>query len=105
MCPVPKVPGDERAVTPVVGIVLIVGIAIVLAGVVGPFAFDLVQEDVDKTPQASLTFTDASETYGANASAFVLEHDAGDELKSADIKVIVKSAQSRQPIDAYRGGS
>lgn len=46
---------DDRAVSPVVGVALLIAIAVILAPVVGAVAFGLNTSSTD-APQASLTF-------------------------------------------------
>ena len=48
---------DERAVTPAVGIVLMVAITVVLAGVIGVFAFGIVDDLGEKPTFAALELT------------------------------------------------
>ncbi|WP_200530908.1 type IV pilin N-terminal domain-containing protein [Halorubrum sp. LN27] len=50
-------PGDERAVTPAVGVVLIVAITVVLAGVIGVFAFGIVDDLGERPTFAALDLT------------------------------------------------
>jgi len=57
--------GDERAVTPTVGIVLIVAITVILAGVIGVFAFGFVDELGEKPTFAALELTFEEESASA----------------------------------------
>jgi flagellin-like protein len=68
---------DDRAVSPVIGVILMVAITVILAAVIGTFVLGLGQ-NVQSTPQASFSFD--FDTY-SNDSAFVdVTHSGGDTL-------------------------
>ena len=57
--------GDKRAVTPTVGIVLVVAITVILAGVIGVFAFGLGDDFGEKPTFAALELTFEEESASA----------------------------------------
>lgn len=63
---------DERGVSPVIGVILMVAITVILAAVIGSFVL-CIGGDVEAAPQASLTIDDGE-----------LVHNGGDTLN--DIK-------------------
>jgi len=72
-----------RAVTPVIGIVLVVAIVVVLASVVGAFVFDAAGGNDEPAPQASLLVeVDAAD------DRIGLEHQAGDPLSSDRTRIV-----------------
>ena len=92
---------EERAVSPVIGVILMVAITVILAAVIGAFVLGIGGE-TDSTPQASLSFTldDGSDTVD-------VEHRGGDILDLGDITVIVDGeAQDAtfEPADDLRSG-
>ncbi|MDG6244640.1 MAG: type IV pilin N-terminal domain-containing protein [Methanolobus sp.] len=81
---------EEDAVSPVIGVILMVAITVILAAVIAAFVFGM--GPPEQAPQASLragadTFTDGTDTF----SVVKLEHQGGDEivLKSANTRVFV----------------
>ena len=61
---------DERGVSPVIGVILMVAITVILAAVIGSFVLGI-GSDVSEPPQASLTIEDGA-----------LVHQGGDTLDS-----------------------
>jgi len=98
--------GDERAVSPVIGVILMVAITVILAAVIGTFVLGLGQ-NTQSTPQASLTISDANSVYDSanNGTAFDLAHDSGDALKTGDLRIVVRNADSNQIAISYDAGS
>ena len=76
------VTGDARAVTPVVGVVLLVGMTVVIALSVGLM---LTTPDLEETPTASLTLTAES-----NDNRIVLTHESGDTLDVSALNLTVE---------------
>lgn len=72
---------DPRAVSPAVGVVLLVGIAVLLVTVTGVMVFDLAETE-ERAPQARLSVasTDA-------ACSFVLEHEAGERIDGDRLRI------------------
>jgi archaeal type IV pilus assembly protein PilA len=95
-------PLEERAVSPVIGVVLMVGVTVVLAGVTGTFLLgfgDMLQE----SPQAGVTFDGERVTYvsSGNADGVVV---IGDE-KAVVLRTVGASAEARSGdvVLAYTG--
>jgi len=72
-------PGN-RAVSPVIGVILMVAITVILAAVIGAFVLDL-GSGQESTPQASITIEDAG------GGDITITHDGGDTLSSGDFRV------------------
>ncbi|MFB6301345.1 MAG: type IV pilin [Haloferacaceae archaeon] len=69
---------DDRAVSPVIGVILMVAITVILAAVIGTFVLGLGQ-NVQSTPQASFAFDfDASDT------TVNVTHTGGDTLEKGE---------------------
>ncbi len=73
---------DDDAVSPVIGVILMVAITVILAAVIGAFVLDIGNQQ-DQTPQASVGFEDAS----SNETRIV--HDSGDDLDLNDFYLTV----------------
>lgn len=91
----------ERAVSPVIGVILMVAITVILAAVIGTFVLGLGDKVSESAPQASIEADDAEDsatlTDGDAANNLVkLRHGGGDTLNSEDytIKVEVPSGDT-----------
>jgi flagellin-like protein len=93
---------DDDAVSPVIGVILMVAITVILAAVIGTFVLGLGGSVQQQAPQASFSADfsqDASDkTGGANGDAsgssseddlLVLTHDGGDEIEDARLQPTV----------------
>ncbi|MFA9516327.1 type IV pilin [Halopenitus sp. H-Gu1] len=67
---------EERAVSPVIGVILMVAITVILAAVIGTFVLGLGDSVQQTTPQASFDFT------YANSDTVTVTHEGGDTLNS-----------------------
>jgi flagellin-like protein len=70
---------DDDAVSPVIGVILMVAITVILAAVIGTFVLGLGGSVQQNAPQASFTFdfTERTDDYYVNAT-----HDGGDVLNA-----------------------
>ncbi len=92
-----SVSDDNRAVSPVIGVILMVAITVILAAVIGGFVLGL-GGDLQSAPQAQLSI-DA--TAAGNVQ---ISHNGGDAMTSSDLVVNVDGS----PTDfetVYSGGS
>ncbi|PSQ55957.1 type IV pilin [Halobacteriales archaeon SW_8_68_21] len=73
---------DDRGVSPVIGVILMVAITVILAAVIGTFVLGLGDSLSDSTPQAQLNadFSNGNVT---------MEHRGGDTIAAEDITVTV----------------
>ncbi len=74
---------DDRGVSPVIGVILMVAITVILAAVIGTFVLGL-GDSLEQAPQAQL---DAE--YDSGDDAIVLNHNGGDTLASENINISV----------------
>jgi flagellin-like protein len=74
----------ERAVSPVIGIVLIVAITVILSAVIGTFALG-VGESQDTAPQSSWK-TDYT---SGSPDELTLTHDSGDRMEADRLSIII----------------
>ena len=75
--------GDERAVSPVLGVILMVAITVILAAVIGAFVIGI-GEDQEVQPSASFDFD--FETSGTEVT---VTHSNGDTISSPDELILV----------------
>ena len=69
---------DKRAVSPVIGVILMIAITVVIAAVVASFAYGIIG-GVAKAPNAALVFEDAD----ASKTNVTLVHHGGDSITGA----------------------
>jgi flagellin-like protein len=80
---------DEDAVSPVIGVILMVAITVILAAVIGTFVLGLGQ-GVQSAPQAQFTIETANLNDGTpDNDAFTITHDGGDTIESDNLDIVV----------------
>ena len=90
---------DESAVSPVIGVVLMVAITVLLAATAATFFFGIGQENSRSTPQAATSFdyTQDTEPLASGSGTYrvdslKIKHDGGDTLTARNIEVDVSGA-------------
>jgi len=73
--------GDERAISPVVGVALLVAIAVILVAITGAILFGIA-EDKPPAPQARLAVTP-----DATGCGFTFQHRGGDRIRGKNLEV------------------
>lgn len=77
-------PADDRGVTPLVAIVLIIAVTLILVSLVGSSLTSFGEDATDAAPQASL-----SVTLSVTADDVTLAHDGGDDLLAETTRVVI----------------
>ena len=72
---------DDRGVSPVIGVILMVAITVILAAVIGAFVLNL-GGDLEQAPQAQL-----SVEVNDAANGVILTHNGGDALNVDDLRI------------------
>jgi flagellin-like protein len=72
---------EERAVSPVIGVIMMVAVTVILAAVIGAFVFGLGGQQ-QQAPQAMFDFD-------FNEGEVTISHDSGDALTRANIDVVI----------------
>jgi len=75
---------DTRAVSPVIGVILMVAITVILAAVIGTFVLGLGENVSNTTPQAQLSMS----VTGQNIT---IDHNGGDAIAADTIKIKVQN--------------
>jgi len=81
--------GDEEAVTPVIGIILVVAITVVLAAVIGQFVIDTGNERTSTQPQVSFEFT-----YDETGPTLNATHGSGNPIENPNSRLTAKGDES-----------
>jgi flagellin-like protein len=106
-----KLLADDRGVSPVIGVILMVAITVILAAVIGTFVLGLGNEVSETAPTASMGFADASDAYepsdasGDAKDLFVVSHNNGDKLQAADVKIVIREASTDATKATWNSGS
>ena len=77
---------DERAVSPVIGVILMVAITVILAAVIGAFVLQLGDSVSQTAPQASI----GVDSITADDNKTVLRHSGGDTVEWDETQLIVE---------------
>ncbi|WP_331232886.1 type IV pilin N-terminal domain-containing protein [Natronorarus salvus] len=84
---------EERAVSPVIGVILMVAITVILAAVIGTFVLGL-GDDVNAAPSAQLSFQVDDDT-----DNLIISHDGGDALEPGEMSLIVDGTAIDDALD------
>ena len=87
---------DDSAVSPVIGVILMVAVTVILAAVIGSFVLNLGGSLQQSAPQASFDFE-----YGDNNNQVTVTHATGDKI-SGDASLEIVSGDDRE---AFGDGS
>jgi len=97
---------DEKAVSPVIGVILMVAITVILAAVIGTFVLGLGDQLQSTTPQASFGFDqsttdvvvgDVGGGTGTNTitvTSVTITHESGSTIDASNLKVSVDGNQA-----------
>lgn len=91
---------DSRAVSPVIGVILMVAITVILAAVIGTFVLGL-GDSVESAPQASFNF-DYDDT---GTEEVTIRHRGGDNIDASKLEVRVNGASIDEASAEYEDGS
>jgi len=77
---------EDRGVSPVIGVILMVAITVILAAVIGTFVLGL-GDSLNQAPQAQLNADEIDSNDDDTIDGIELNHNGGDTLASADIRI------------------
>lgn len=84
---------DDRAVSPVIGVILMVAITVILAAVIGTFVLGLGDSLSQTSPTATYDWSQNEFDSNGNYSATV-EHTGGDSIDPSSLAVTIDSTES-----------
>jgi len=76
---------DDRAVSPVIGVILMVAITVILAAVIGTFVLGLGDQVQSTTPQASFGFD-------VSGDDLTIAHESGDSIDSSALEIVTSGS-------------
>ena len=96
---------DNRAVSPVIGVILMVAITIILAAVIGTFVFDLGEDlRADEASPAFAIDADVPNEFAyddADGELFiVISHESGDIVETDEINIMIRD-ENRVPVSNF----
>lgn len=81
---------DTRAISPVIGVILMISLAVLIASMIGGFALGMGDNLQTNAPEATFTFD-----YNANAGTISVTHDGGQPFSAENTQqVIIKQTGS-----------
>ncbi|KAB1187799.1 MULTISPECIES: type IV pilin [Haloferax] len=85
---------DNDAVSPVIGVILMVAITVILAAVIGTFVLGLGDQVGNTVPQASFSFdlTDNDQSATDNPDSLSITHESGTEINPEQLTFAVSGA-------------
>ena len=87
---------DDRAVSPVIGVILMVAITVILAAVIGTFVLGLGDQVQQTTPQASFGFDTAD-----GQTNVTITHESGDTIEATSLEVTSAEKFGEQDTGTY----
>jgi flagellin-like protein len=79
---------DDDAVSPVIGVILMVAITVILAAVIASFVLGLGQDATSQNPQASFTFDyDEGADDDTDEGHLTVAHDGGDTIEAQELYI------------------
>lgn len=86
---------DEEAVSPVIGVILMVAITVILAAVIAAFVFGMGTE-LKTAPKAQLSAKVINNGGSAGNDSILILHKGGDQLSKGDLKLIAAYTNGTQ---------
>lgn len=81
---------NDDAVSPVIGVILMVAITVILAAVIGTFVLGLGKNVQSTAPTASISFDQGA----GNTGEILISHDGGNSLKKSEISFAIDSTDN-----------
>ena len=76
---------EDKAVSPVIGVILMVAITVILAAVIGSFVLNLGGSLQNNAPQASFGFD--YEQFDGSDDQVIITHQSGDTVENSSVSV------------------
>jgi len=85
---------EDRGVSPVIGVILMVAITVILAAVIGAFVLGLGDQASTTAPQASINV----DSVDAGEDEIVLRHTGGDTIEWDETRLLIENASTDDEI-------
>ncbi|MFW5950037.1 MAG: type IV pilin [archaeon] len=87
---------DDRGVSPVIGVILMVAITVILAAVIATFVMNI-GPDQETVPNAQWTWSN-------NSSGVNVTHDGGDAVQKANLELVVTDSDDDEKSNTWSDG-
>jgi flagellin-like protein len=94
---------DDEAVSPVIGVILMVAITVILAAVIATFVLGLGDQISNTAPQASFSF-DYTEDVDSNGDTLQVTHNGGETISANEVVGAVSGAEDGNGSSATYNG-
>jgi flagellin-like protein len=84
---------SERAVSPVIGVILMVAITVILAAVIGTFVLGLGDQVQETAPNAQWDW-DLTTNSGVDNDQLTITHESGDSIEQANLNFVAENGSS-----------
>ena len=95
---------DDSAVSPVIGVILMVAITVILAAVIATFVLGLGDQVSDTAPQASFDFDYDTSVGGSNEGNLTITHTGGASIPASQLNVTNGTSQSWDSLPGGQSG-
>ena len=82
---------EDKAVSPVIGVILMVAITVILAAVIGTFVLGLGDQVSQSQPNANIGYSYTGDLTDSTVDTVEITHKGGDKLDQTDLSVTVNS--------------
>ena len=86
---------EDRGVSPVIGVILMVAITVILAAVIGAFVLQIGGDLGESAPQASISISDTN----ADANTTQLRHGGGDTIEWDETRLVVENVSDDETVE------
>jgi flagellin-like protein len=95
---------EDRGVSPVIGVILMVAITVILAAVIGTFVLGL-GDSLQQAPQSTLNAEDASADYPGTlpTDSFTISQNGGDAIPLSDTRVVIDNTSGSESYQFSQG--
>jgi flagellin-like protein len=103
-----RIEESNRAVSPVIGVILMVAITVILAAVIGTFVLGLGGALQESAPSATVTIQDHPDGIDADTAdqnLFNINHQSGDEIAGEDLRITVRNESTNTLVAEWQGGN
>ncbi len=83
---------DQRGVSPVIGVILMVAITVVMGAVVAGFVYGYLG-DTTKAPNVALSVIDDPKDSGATTASLLIKHSGGEDIAANDWKASITAGK------------
>jgi len=94
---------NEKGVSPIIGVILMVAITVIMAATIASFVFGMGSKLSIAAPNAQLVVKDAADEVGAGArmDIFYIDHIGGDTLACNELRILVYYKQTGELVAAF----